>query len=77
LDKSVKPSDDFRYVNGTWLKQQEIPGDRTRWGSFELRQQDRCRCLAILKEAANNPKYKSNDQGKAINMYKSILDTGS
>jgi predicted metalloendopeptidase len=29
-----------------------------------------------LKEAATNPKYKSDtDQGKAINLYKTILDT--
>jgi endothelin-converting enzyme/putative endopeptidase len=78
LDKSVKPSDDFfQYVNGTWLNTTEIPGDRTRWGSFdELRQRTDADALAILKEAANNPKYKSNtDQGKAINMYKTILDT--
>jgi endothelin-converting enzyme/putative endopeptidase len=78
LDKSVKPSDDFfQYVNGTWLNTTEIPGDRTRWGSFdELRQRTDADALAILKEAANNPKYKSDtDQGKAINMYKTILDT--
>jgi endothelin-converting enzyme/putative endopeptidase len=32
--------------------------------------------MAILKEAATNPKYKSDtDQGKAINLYKTILDT--
>jgi endothelin-converting enzyme/putative endopeptidase len=78
LDKSVKPSDDFfRFVNGTWLNTNEIPADRTRWGSFdELRQKTDADALAILKEAANNPKYKSDtDQGKAINMYKTILDT--
>jgi endothelin-converting enzyme/putative endopeptidase len=29
-----------------------------------------------MKEAATNPKYKSDtDQGKAINLYKTILDT--
>ena len=36
MDKSVKPSDDFfRFVNGTWLNNTEIPADRTRWGSFD------------------------------------------
>jgi predicted metalloendopeptidase len=40
MDKTVKPANDFfRYVNGTWLDNTEIPSDRTRWGSFdELRQ---------------------------------------
>ncbi len=78
MDKKVKPSNDFfRYVNGTWLDNTAIPADRTRWGSFdELRQRTDADALAILKEAATNPTYKSNtDQGKAINLYKSILDT--
>lgn len=78
MDKAVKPSNNFfRYVNGTWLDNTEIPSDRTRWGSFdELRQRTDADALAILKEAATNPKYKSDtDQGKAINLYKTILDT--
>ena len=78
MDKSVKPNDDFfKFVNGTWLKNTEIPADKTRWGSFdELRQNTDKDALAILKEAAKNPKYKSNtDQGKAINMYKAAMDT--
>ncbi len=80
MDKTIKPSDDFfRYVNGTWLNTTEIPSDKTRWGSFdELRQRTDADALAILKEAANNPTYKSNtDQGKAINLYKTMLDTVS
>ena len=80
MDKTIKPSDNFfRYVNGTWLNTTEIPGDKTRWGSFdELRQRTDADALAILKEAANNPVYKSNtDQGKAINLYKTMLDTVS
>ena len=78
MDKRVKPSNDFfRYVNGTWLDNTEIPSDRTRWGSFdELRQRTDADALAILNEATRNPSYQSNtDQGKAINLYKSILDT--
>jgi predicted metalloendopeptidase len=78
MDKSVKPSDDFfNFVNGTWIKNTEIPADKTRWGSFdELRQKTDKDALAILNDAIKNPNYKSNtDQGKAINLYKSIMDT--
>lgn len=78
MDKSVKPSDDFfRYVNGTWLDKTEIPNDKTRWGSFdELAQNTDKDALTILKEAANNTIYKSDsDQGKAINLYRAVLDT--
>ena len=31
MDKSVKPGDDFfRHVGGTWMKNNPIPGDRSR-----------------------------------------------
>lgn len=78
MDKSVKPTDDFfKFVNGTWLKNTEIPADKTRWGSFdELRQNTDKDALSILKSASKNPKYKSTtDQGKAVNLYKTIMDT--
>ena len=78
MDTSVSPKNDFfNFVNGTWLKNTEIPADKTRWGSFdELRQNTDKDALEILKDAANNPKYNSNtDQGKAINMYKVSMDT--
>lgn len=78
MDKSVRPNDDFfSFVNGTWIKDTEIPADKTRWGSFDqLRQQTDYDALAILKEAASNPKYTSDtDQGKATNLYKTIIDT--
>ena len=78
MDKSVKPNDDFfQFVNGKWLFKTEIPNDRSRWGSFdELRKKTDADAMAILKAAAKNTKYKSNtDQGKAVGLFKSILDT--
>ena len=78
MDKTVKPGDDFfRFVNGTWFDKTTIPADRTRWGSFdELRQNTDNDALSILKAATDNPKYSTKtDQGKAIALYKSILDT--
>jgi len=78
MDTKVSPGQDFfRYVNGSWLEKTEIPSDRNSWGSFnELRQKTDNDALAILKEASKDPKYKSNtDQGKAIALFNTIMDT--
>lgn len=78
MNTKISPSQDFfQYVNGTWLNQTEIPSDRTSWGSFnELIKKTDKDVMAILKEASSNPKYKSNtDQGKAINLFATVLDT--
>ncbi|MFA9195661.1 M13 family metallopeptidase [Flavobacterium sp. FBOR7N2.3] len=78
MDLKVKPSEDFfRFVNGSWLDKTEIPADKTSWGSFyELRQNTDKDALEILKAAAKNPKYKSDtDQGKAVALFNTIMDT--
>lgn len=78
MKKEISPKEDFfKYVNGTWLDKTEIPSDRTTWGSFnELVKKTDKDAMAILKEASKNPKYKSNtDQGKAVNLFTTILDT--
>ncbi len=37
LDQSVKPGDDFyAFANGTWVKNHEIPADRSSWGTFAI-----------------------------------------
>ncbi|ROQ37162.1 putative endopeptidase [Frondihabitans sp. PhB188] len=37
LDPATRPQDDlFRHVNGTWIRETEIPEDKARWGSFYL-----------------------------------------
>src|SRR5690606_41983200 len=54
MDKKVSPADDFfRYVNGTWIDQTEIPGNKTRWGSFDE-----------LRENTNNDRSEERRVGK-------------
>lgn len=79
MDKNVKPGDDFfRYVNGAWVDQTEIPADKTRWGSFDqLRETTNNDALTILKDAASKNLPSRTDQGKAANLYKTIMDTVS
>lgn len=78
MNQKISPSEDFfKFVNGAWLDKTEIPSDRTSWGSLnELRQKTDDNSMAILKEASKNPKYKSNtDQGKAVALFNTVLDT--
>ena len=84
MDSNVKPNDDFfKFVNGKWLETNEIPDDRSTWGSFaELRKKTDEDALAILKAAMNTNKdmetievLPGSDQEKAVNYFKSIMDT--
>jgi putative endopeptidase len=77
MDRTVKPGDDFfRFVNGAWYDKTEIPSDRVRWGSFdELRQNTDKDALAILKDAATKKLDPKSDQAKAVNVYKTYMDT--
>ena len=37
MDKSVKPGDDwFDFVNGRWVKNTQIPADRSSYGAFAV-----------------------------------------
>lgn len=78
MDKTINLKDDFyNYVNGSWMKNTEIPEDRTVWGGFSvLRKKTDDDVLAIIAEAKSSGKYaEGTDQYKAILIYESILDT--
>lgn len=59
MDPQVRPQDDFyRYVNGTWLREHEIPADRASDGAFyALRDlsEERCREIAMDAVAGKIP----------------------
>ncbi|MBW1297682.1 M13 family metallopeptidase [Aquimarina litoralis] len=78
MDTSISPKEDFyNYVNGNWMKNTEIPEDRTRWGGFGvLRKKTDYDVLDILAKAKASGKYAAGtDQYKAILIYESIMDT--
>ncbi|WP_323846942.1 M13 family metallopeptidase [Microbulbifer magnicolonia] len=56
MDTSVRPQDDFfAYVNGTWMKNTEIPADKSRWGGFTiLRDKSTEQVKALIMEAGEN-----------------------
>ena len=55
MDTSIKPGDDFYgYANGTWLKNNPIPPEYSRWGSFnELIEKNNDSLHEIAEQAAN------------------------
>ncbi len=85
MDTEVKPSEDFfRYVNGKWYDNTEIPDDRTSWGGFnELRKKTDGDALNILKATMSDDKdikinvSSGSDQEKAVNLFQTIMDTTS
>ncbi|XCF05867.1 M13 family metallopeptidase [Tamlana crocina] len=86
MDPSVSPGNNFfKYVNGQWLKNTQIPDDQTRWGSFyELRKKTDDDALGILNAATTNDAssgtikiLSGSDQEKALTLYKTIIDTTS
>ncbi|MBA4137210.1 MAG: peptidase M13 [Opitutus sp.] len=51
FDRSVKPQDDFNlFVNGTWLKNTQIPADAARWGAFDELRERNWQALHTLAE---------------------------
>ena len=76
MDTSVAAQQDFfRYVNGHWLQNTEIPADKARWGSFdELRENAEKQVLAIVQQLAKQPHAKGSDEQKIADLYKSFLD---
>ena len=80
MDPSADPATDFfRYVNGRWLDQTEIPADRERWGSFdELRKATDAQTLNVLKTAAASGEYDADtDPGKAATFFAVAMDTSA
>ncbi|GAB5459501.1 MAG: M13 family metallopeptidase [Henriciella sp.] len=77
LDTSVEPGDDFfRYVNGTWYDEFEMPADRTRYGSFTLlREKSEQRVKFIIDDLAAAKPDTATLEGKVAAYYNAYTDT--
>ena len=75
MDTSVKPGDDFfNYVNGTWVRETEMPADKSRYGLFDvLRDESQDNVKVIIEQSANGDFEKGTDEQKVGDMYKSFL----
>ena len=71
MDTSVKPGDNFyRYANGNWLKNNPVPPEYSRWGSFnELIEKNNDALHEIAEKASATAAREESESkpGKAVN----------
>jgi putative endopeptidase len=76
-DRSVRPQDDlFAYVNGTWLRATEIPGDRVTYGTFaEVADRTEAQLRALVDDAiAGRVKMPGAARRQMAALYASAVD---
>ena len=77
MDLSVKPGDNFfKYVNGTWLANTEIPADKSTYGGFSIladRSEERVR--KIIEEASSVNAAMGSDEQKIGDFFAAFMDT--
>ena len=79
MDRSIAPGDDFfRHTGGTWMKNTQIPPDRSRWGSFNLlAAKSETDVRAVLEDAAKAPLTPGSAERKAVDYFRSYIDTAA
>ena len=77
FDRSVRPQDDFnRFVNGTWIKNTEIPPDRSSWGSFvELSEKSDAALQQIIDSVTMTPQKPGSTAQQVADAYLAFMDT--
>src|SRR5690606_14327090 len=76
FDRAVAPGDDFyRHVNGTWLANTPIPGDKSNYGVFTILDDEaREQLRTLIEDAAANPGQAGSDRQKVGDFYNSFMD---
>jgi putative endopeptidase len=78
FDSSLKPGDNFfLYVNGTWIKNNPIPPEYSRWGAFPKLRDDNLAALRdILEGLTKSTQPLDADSRKLRDFYKTAMDEG-
>jgi len=76
FDTSVSPREDFfRYVNGSWLKNFEIPADRAGYGAFTvLREQSEAYVRQIIEDLSAGTAAPGSNAQKIGDLFRSFMD---
>ena len=78
MDTTVKPGDDFyKFANGAWMKNNPIPAEYSRYGAFEVLEEENYKQLkTILAEAAADKNAADGSVNQKIrDYYNSGMDT--
>ena len=77
MDTSDRPGDDwFAYANGSWLKNAEIPADRSNVGGFYVADQQTEKNLeALIKDIVSSEPEEGSDAAKVKAFYTAFVDT--
>ncbi len=78
-DAQVAPGDNFfMHANGGWYDAFELPGDKTRYGAFDLlREKSEQQTRFIIEDLAAAEPATDTPEGKVAAMYNAFLDTGA
>ncbi|MGV3684321.1 MAG: M13 family metallopeptidase [Daejeonella sp.] len=77
MDTTISPGENFfLYANGQWMKETDIPGDQTGWGSFYTLYEDNQKNLReIIEDAIQEDNAKGSAGQKVADLYASGMDT--
>jgi putative endopeptidase len=77
MDKSVSPDTDFfHFADGTWLKNNPVPPDKSRWASFtELQERNWYLIHEILNSVCAEKAAPNSDEQKVRDFFLSAMDT--
>src|SRR5262245_4111718 len=79
MDTTASPCNDFfQYVNGTWVKNTQIPPSESRWGSFNSLAEDNNVLLRqILEEDSKTESKEGSDAQLIGDFYSACMDEAS
>lgn len=77
MDKSIDPGTDFfRYAAGTWVKNNPVPADKSRWSGFIELQERNWHLIHNLLESAGSGDLQINSPAQEVaDFYRSAMDT--
>lgn len=77
MDRSIGPGMDFyRYADGSWVKNNPVPADKSRWGAFmELQERNWYLIHEILDQTAAGHHAPNSPAQKVADFFRSAMDT--